>query len=106
MSNWFFFFKQKTAYDMRISDCSSDVCSSDVVDEHGKPNILRHRPLLGQHLPNVSHGGAAVVDIVDEQQLAAFPGKHRQLRQQFVGEASYFGGMIHRQTRNAQAGEK
>src|SRR3546814_8336190 len=25
-----FFFKQKTAYDMRISDCSSDVCSSDL----------------------------------------------------------------------------
>src|SRR3546814_9523363 len=26
----FFFFKQKTAYDMRISDWSSDVCSSDL----------------------------------------------------------------------------
>src|SRR3546814_7867300 len=26
----FFFFKQKTAYEMRISDCSSDVCSSDL----------------------------------------------------------------------------
>src|SRR3546814_5339160 len=29
----FFFFKQKTAYDMRISDWSSDVCSSDL--QHG-----------------------------------------------------------------------
>src|SRR3546814_15970807 len=29
---FFFFFKQKTAYDMRISDWSSDVCSSDLVD--------------------------------------------------------------------------
>src|SRR3546814_11496286 len=28
----FFFFKQKTAYDMRISDWSSDVCSSDLHD--------------------------------------------------------------------------
>src|SRR3546814_5509470 len=33
--NWvyccfFFFFKQKTAYEMRISDWSSDVCSSDL----------------------------------------------------------------------------
>src|SRR3546814_2332010 len=27
----FFFFKQKTAYEMRISDWSSDVCSSDLV---------------------------------------------------------------------------
>src|SRR3546814_7722078 len=28
---WIFFFKQKTAYEMRISDWSSDVCSSDLV---------------------------------------------------------------------------
>src|SRR3546814_10896359 len=27
---WFLFFKQKTAYEMRISDWSSDVCSSDL----------------------------------------------------------------------------
>src|SRR3546814_19120135 len=27
---FFFFFKQKTAYEMRISDWSSDVCSSDI----------------------------------------------------------------------------
>src|SRR3546814_1870393 len=31
----FFFFKQKTAYEMRISDWSSDVCSSDLLVEHG-----------------------------------------------------------------------
>src|SRR3546814_8948673 len=29
----FFFFKQKTAYEMRISDWSSDVCSSDLKDQ-------------------------------------------------------------------------
>src|SRR3546814_1650973 len=29
----FFFFKQKTAYEMRISDWSSDVCSSDLMDD-------------------------------------------------------------------------
>src|SRR3546814_1765157 len=28
---WCFFFKQKTAYEMRISDWSSDVCSSDLL---------------------------------------------------------------------------
>src|SRR3546814_3146383 len=28
----FFFFKQKSAYDMRISDWSSDVCSSDLLE--------------------------------------------------------------------------
>src|SRR3546814_6970405 len=30
MCLFFFFFKQKTAYEMRISDWSSDVCSSDL----------------------------------------------------------------------------
>src|SRR3546814_5481383 len=29
----FFFFKQKTAYEMRISDWSSDVCSSDLASK-------------------------------------------------------------------------
>src|SRR3546814_3271948 len=31
----FFFFKQKTAYEMRISDWSSDVCSSDLTISFG-----------------------------------------------------------------------
>src|SRR3546814_9274118 len=30
LCGFFFFFKQKTAYEMRISDWSSDVCSSDL----------------------------------------------------------------------------
>src|SRR3546814_2113407 len=30
MTGYYFFFKQKTAYEMRISDWSSDVCSSDL----------------------------------------------------------------------------
>src|SRR3546814_2772380 len=42
----FFFFKQKTAYEMRISDWSSDVCSSDlamipVVNKKDKKLYLR-----------------------------------------------------------------
>src|SRR3546814_10837837 len=39
----FFFFKQKTAYEMRISDWSSDVCSSDLpldVVDRGVPGQL------------------------------------------------------------------
>src|SRR3546814_6787869 len=56
----FFFFKQKTAYEMRISDWSSDVCSSDLAEvlavqqQHRAPVGLggggdvhvRHRQLL------------------------------------------------------------
>src|SRR3546814_3244476 len=44
-----FFFKQKTAYEMRISDWSSDVCSSDLVDD---------RVLLQVGFYDVPHGRA------------------------------------------------
>src|SRR3546814_8720460 len=45
----FFFFKQKTAYDMRISDWSSDVCSSDL-----SPQTLNaDRAALGTRLSTV-----------------------------------------------------
>src|SRR3546814_3677974 len=37
----FFFFKQKTAYEMRISDWSSDVCSSDL-DGRDRARLIRH----------------------------------------------------------------
>src|SRR3546814_17835537 len=40
----FFFFKQKTAYEMRISDWSSDVCSSDL---KGTNPALRHEQHIG-----------------------------------------------------------
>src|SRR3546814_1886660 len=36
----FFFFKQKTAYEVRISDWSSDVCSSDLVLSAGHQALL------------------------------------------------------------------
>src|SRR3546814_9170202 len=39
--NNFFFFKQKTAYEMRISDWSSDVCSSDLVEVADRGGALR-----------------------------------------------------------------
>src|SRR3546814_17033096 len=56
----FFFFKQKTAYEMRISDWSSDVCSSD----------LRR----GQaERPTVNRGDARrVEEIVDERRIAVY----------------------------------
>src|SRR3546814_3710181 len=39
MCGCFFFFKQKTAYEMRISDWSSDVCSSDLLWSLNKVDI-------------------------------------------------------------------
>src|SRR3546814_5288909 len=42
----FFFFKQKTAYEMRISDWSSDVCSSDLLrGPHAAPLFGGQPPL-------------------------------------------------------------
>src|SRR3546814_17974725 len=46
MCYFFFFFKQKTAYEMRISDWSSDVCSSDLNDE--QPSFWRDVVPAGQ----------------------------------------------------------
>src|SRR3546814_15648667 len=43
---WFFFFKQKTAYEMRISDWSSDVCSSDLLADYQTPTGRPARRLL------------------------------------------------------------
>src|SRR3546814_4404016 len=40
---WFLFFKQKTAYEMRISDWSSDLCSSDLFEDRDG----QWRPLSG-----------------------------------------------------------
>src|SRR3546814_5276891 len=49
----FFFFKQKTAYEMRISDWSSDVCSSDLFDRPVLRSFVqqfqqRHADVAGQ----------------------------------------------------------
>src|SRR3546814_10570240 len=38
-----FFFKQKTAYELRISDWSSDVCSSDLLDANALARPKRDR---------------------------------------------------------------
>src|SRR3546814_13636977 len=44
---FFFFFKQKTAYEMRISDWSSDVCSSDLVASDYDFSVAAHFDTAG-----------------------------------------------------------
>src|SRR3546814_18203427 len=43
-----FFFKQKTAYEVRISDWSSDVCSSDLLDSQERRRTGAHPPPVAQ----------------------------------------------------------
>src|SRR3546814_4103612 len=50
---YIFFFKQKTAYEMRISDWSSDVCSSDLSNQvrefiMGADGIALREPYIGE----------------------------------------------------------
>src|SRR3546814_13217311 len=51
MCVFFFFFKQKTAYEMRISDWSSDVCSSDLHQRAGPALDAQHRRPRPPHQP-------------------------------------------------------
>src|SRR3546814_36716 len=49
---FFFFFKQKTAYEMRISDWSSDVCSSDLPARRGSGGgVVRTQCAVGAQEP-------------------------------------------------------
>src|SRR3546814_11883610 len=84
----FFFFKQKTAYEMRISDWSSDVCSSDLItptlidriqDRQGH-TIYRHdnrpcpdctAPWDGQNAPARPDMRPEVIDPVTASQIVA-----------------------------------
>src|SRR3546814_4408996 len=51
-----FFFKQKTAYDMRISDWSSDVCSSDLFEYLGEVlNLSRAAGCDQRHVAHHAH---------------------------------------------------
>src|SRR3546814_18586181 len=57
----FFFFKQKTAYEMRISDWSSDVCSSDLAaqfarDEGGEGRLAGGAVAVAEHEVGAGHG--------------------------------------------------
>src|SRR3546814_6660373 len=50
---FFFFFKQKTAYEMRISDWSSDVCSSDLIHQL---STRKHGPFIAVNCGAIPEG--------------------------------------------------
>src|SRR3546814_19521528 len=69
----FFFFKQKTAYEMRISDWSSDVCSSDLrtrfprVERHEHGADRERAPGADRPFGIVAHGDGDAVALADAQ---------------------------------------
>src|SRR3546814_9542297 len=74
-----FFFKQKTAYEMRISDWSSDVCSSDLLDSDDTRVMLDALRTLGVDVDSDAAAGRAQI-----HGCGIFPVKQADL---FLGNA-------------------
>ena len=55
----FFFFKQKTAYEIKECDWSSDVCSSDLADGSRK----RYEDLIAGIVPRLGSGGSRLTEV-------------------------------------------
>src|SRR3546814_1880522 len=86
-----FFFKQKTAYEMRISDWSSGVCSSDLLDEAVR---LRKRGAALEEQPWLV-GAALMIELVQRPadpeillDIAERRAKPVRGRQEQIGRAS------------------
>src|SRR3546814_4998039 len=58
----FFFFKQKTAYEMRISDWSSDVCSSDLGEGFDATGWTLHARRTHRHASQCKSPGIRFLD--------------------------------------------
>src|SRR3546814_19545355 len=97
-SSMIFFFKQKTAYEMRISDWSSDVCSSDLLvdEDDGRRGLGRFLedvaqrffalPVAGAHdLGSVSGEEAGVAFIGDSLRKPRLSGPRRAMEEHALG---------------------
>src|SRR3546814_6471569 len=83
-----FFFKQKTAYEMRIIDWSSDVCSSDLIDM-AMPVLLRLIKAVAAREHQVGLGQQALFQ-----------------RQQFGRRALEIGQLVHAEIGRASCRER
>src|SRR3546814_2701284 len=83
---FFFFFKQKTAYEMRISDWSSDVCSSDlhggvrVHDGDGRRQVAEGNLVAAQLLQGSVGVGRLVVGVGIHQRAFLLEDRFAQQR--------------------------
>src|SRR3546814_1796521 len=82
-----FFFKQKTAYEMRISDWSSDVCSSDLVPRADLDVIMVAPKAPGHTVRNEYTRGGGIPDLI-----AIYQDASGQAKQVALSYASAIGG--------------
>src|SRR3546814_14583236 len=82
---FFFFFKQKTAYEVRIRDWSSDVCSSDLAEDNHElldvldvPALRTKHPLRIDSVAGDCNRGQVGEEVVEQDLLR----RQRQERQQ------------------------
>src|SRR3546814_20464597 len=85
------FFKQKTAYEMRISDWSSDVCSSDLVERGEVDQRLEHQRVEAVRVAGdgVARAGVGQQQLLQRRALdrrLAFGGDQRCALDRVVGE--------------------
>src|SRR3546814_1908382 len=73
----FFFFKQKTAYEMRISDWSSDVCSSDLLFARIFLRHIAKADALARHIGGAGICGHDQHDVAEIDGLAVVVGEAR-----------------------------
>src|SRR3546814_18058063 len=97
-----FFFKQRTAYELRISDWSSDVCSSDlhvaavgVALDLAEPAAPARRVVRAAAAVEPGGHRMAAAEVGDARQEAGFEGLPRRLGRQHAPER----GAIERQRR-------
>src|SRR3546814_10864780 len=94
----FFFFKQKTAYEMRISDWSSDVCSSDLLTFLSQ-QIEQREQYQPQHIDHVPVGRAgfdeADVRALRDMQITHDEAEDRQTQQHMAEMHSRHHVVVH-----------
>src|SRR3546814_7592471 len=105
---FFLFFKQKTAYEMRISDWSSDVCSSDlkvvlyaairVAEAEADEGIERQPAVDAEHVPVLVERRTGVVETADV--VAAQAGVHALAIPVHAGNAAPLRQAVHLEIRD------
>src|SRR3546814_1571207 len=85
----FFFFKQKTAYEMRISDWSSDVCSSDLTTAvYQCPNYICEEKEHSNRHDRIAYRGN-VIPICESCWIIRYASRHATHAQKMHGKEQH-----------------